>query len=57
MGVPYSYQSIMHYGPFDFAIDPNQPTLKGINGVVGEQSDTLSDDDVTLIRLFYNCLE
>jgi hypothetical protein len=56
MGVTYDYESIMQYGPYDFAIDPSQPTMSGIQGIVGEQSKILGDGDIALIRQFYNCV-
>ena len=56
MGVTYDYESIMQYGPYDFAIDPSQPTMSGIQGIVGEQSKILADGDIALIRQFYNCV-
>jgi hypothetical protein len=54
MGVTYDYESIMQYGPYDFAIDPSQPTMSGIQGIVGEQSKILFFTKTVFSKFYLN---
>lgn len=54
--VPYDYLSIMHYGPFDFAINKNLPTLVSTNNYFNVPvNQELSALDVIKINMLYNC--
>jgi len=51
-GLPYDYESIMHYGPMvPLAIETVDPAKQGVIG----QREKLSDGDVKLIGLMYPC--
>ncbi|XP_011705426.1 PREDICTED: high choriolytic enzyme 1-like [Wasmannia auropunctata] len=56
--VVYDYASVMHYGKYAFARDPNVPTIYTkfpVNDNVLGQRVGLSDSDVTKIRRMYGC--
>lgn len=54
--VPYDYLSIMHYGPFDFAINKRVPTLVSTNNFFNVPvNQQLSPLDEIKINLLYNC--
>ncbi|XP_022085336.1 protein SpAN-like isoform X2 [Acanthaster planci] len=59
-GIPYDYESIMHYGRSFFAKDKSQPTLTLIdtkyNDKVGKQKQ-LSPSDVLYVNKLYECYE
>jgi hypothetical protein len=57
LGTPYDYGSVMHYGAYGFAIDPNVPTIitKDPNAVIG-QRETLSRWDIERIQILYGCI-
>jgi hypothetical protein len=56
--MPYDYESIMHYGRYDLAIDPNVPTIIALDerytNTIG-QATGLSALDVKRVRLLYKC--
>lgn len=56
-GEPYDYGSIMHYGPYSFAIDKSKPTIipKHSDGHIMGQRLALSREDVDKIQKLYNC--
>lgn len=54
-GVSYDYGSLMHYGAYDFAINPNVPTIIVPNGVSIGQRNGVSDKDAQQIRNMYSC--
>lgn len=56
-GEPYDFGSIMHYGPYSFAIDKSKPTIipKHSPGAIMGQRLALSREDVDKIQKLYNC--
>eukprot|EP00927_Polykrikos_kofoidii_P033919 TRINITY_DN28757_c0_g1_i1.p1 TRINITY_DN28757_c0_g1~~TRINITY_DN28757_c0_g1_i1.p1 ORF type:complete len:1121 (+),score=262.18 TRINITY_DN28757_c0_g1_i1:497-3364(+) len=58
--VPYDFMSIMHYGPEDFAVDPNKPTIE----IVGPnpkhyrigQRLGVSDADIARVHAAYKAI-
>ncbi|XP_063428785.1 hatching enzyme 1.2-like [Mytilus trossulus] len=56
-GEPYDFGSIMHYGPYSFAIDKSIPTIipKHSPGAIMGQRLALSREDVDKIQKLYNC--
>lgn len=58
LGTPYDYGSVMHYGPYGFAIDPSIPTIITIDpdAEIGQRV-TLSEVDIERVQIFYECLD
>ena len=60
-GLPYDYESIMHYGNTAFSIDGVSKTMERkvdsqIPIINAYDKTRLSDLDVQAVRLRYNCL-
>ncbi|OWA50507.1 putative Embryonic protein UVS.2 [Hypsibius exemplaris] len=59
-GEPYDFGSVLHYGMFDFAINPAVWTIRPLHKysdktkLIG-QRDALSDIDIAKINLMYKC--
>ncbi|KAL6486044.1 hypothetical protein MHYP_G00054360 [Metynnis hypsauchen] len=55
---PYDYESIMHYGPYSFNVDPRYPTITAkdpeLTKALGQYNDFSSVDLLRLNRM-YNC--
>lgn len=52
----YDYESVMHYGPHDFAENKSKPTIVPIKkGVKIGQRKGFSEKDLIKINLLYNC--
>ncbi len=47
----YDYGSLMHYGPYGFAIDPSQPTIIAPEPI--GQREALSDGDIAAVASIY----
>jgi len=58
LGTPYDYGSVMHYGAYGFAVDPNIPTIitKDPDAVIG-QRETLSRWDIERVQILYGCID
>lgn len=55
-GLPYDYNSLMHYGAYDFAIDTSQPTIITIPpGIPIGQRNGFSSIDIAKINSLYPC--
>jgi len=54
LGTDYDYDSIMHYGEFQFTSDPTQKTIDAKGNAVG-QRDKMSWGDIIEMRLLYQC--
>lgn len=53
---PFDYDTVVMYGPYDFAIDHSMPTIKTkYDGFTIGQSVSMSSGDVTLIQHVYKC--
>ncbi|XP_063078231.1 meprin A subunit alpha-like [Engraulis encrasicolus] len=54
----YDYESIMHYGPYSFNVDPNYPTMTAKDPektkLLGQYND-FSDSDLLRLNRMYNC--
>ncbi|CAG0900139.1 unnamed protein product [Darwinula stevensoni] len=57
LGTEYDYGSVMHYGPYGFAIDPDIPTIVPIFAELGDigQREGFSDNDILKINRLYEC--
>jgi len=57
LGTKYDYGSVMHYGAYGFAIDPNVPTIipHDPRAQIGQRT-TLSKLDIERVQIFYGCL-
>lgn len=54
--IPYDYASILHYGPYDFAIDNRQPTLiSTVPQFPTRINSQLSALDVVKLNAAYKC--
>lgn len=55
---PYDYESVMHYRPYSFNVDPNIPTITTnipeFNNIIGQYLDFSKLDMLRLNRM-YNC--
>jgi astacin (peptidase family M12A) len=49
----YDFDSIMHYPPNAFAVDPSKPTLRGNHGESFGQRTHLSDGDIAAVAQMY----
>ena len=58
MGVPYDFESIMHYGERAFAKFPNLTTIrpKRTGAFIGQQG-YLTELDDKQMNLYYNCTD
>lgn len=57
LGVEYDYDSVMHYGPYDFSIEYGvRKTIESYGNVIG-QRDGMSSRDIEQIRLMYKCAD
>jgi Astacin (Peptidase family M12A) len=59
-GLPYDYESILHYGWNYFAIDKKRPTIiprRGVKKIAIGQRFGMSPMDVKRINLLYKCQE
>nr|SPP68603.1 Meprins-like metalloprotease MD4 [Colubraria reticulata] len=59
LDTPYDYKSVMHYGPYTFAIDESSPVLtpsKTVKGKMGQRL-AMSTNDVLRVQRLYNCPE
>ena len=58
LGTSYDYGSVMHYGAYGFAIDPDVPTIipHDPNAEIGQRV-TLSQLDIERIQILYKCLD
>lgn len=56
LGLPYDYESVMHYAEFAFAADQTWPTLLALRGdpVMGQRV-RLSPVDVARVNRMYDC--
>ncbi|XP_068089347.1 meprin A subunit alpha [Hyperolius riggenbachi] len=58
LNTPYDYESVMHYGPYSFNIDPNVPTITAkipaFNNIIGQRLD-FSAIDLERLNRMYNC--
>jgi hypothetical protein len=58
-GIPYDYESIMHYGPYAFAIDMSKPAMwpKQSGKTLKEPYDkyVLTKNDIAMIKKLYKC--
>lgn len=55
-GLPYDYNSIMHYYPYEFAIDQSIPTVRAIKeGVTIGQRIGMSQLDILRVQKLYGC--
>ena len=53
---PFDYESLMHYGAYDFSYKPSEPVISPKrHGVKVGQREKLSDIDITEIRNYYGC--
>jgi len=52
---PYDFESLMHYGAFDFAIDDNFKTITTNNGEEIGQRQFISAGDISSINSIYPC--
>jgi hypothetical protein len=52
---PYDFQSIMHYKPFDFAVDPSKPTIvaRTPGVIIGNQTGQLTANDIAAVNQMY----
>ena len=62
LGLPYDYNSVLHYPPFAFAKYPNTPTiltLKGSRGAIAHvgQRQGMSSVDIARVNRLYDCQE
>jgi hypothetical protein len=57
LGTPYDYGSVLHYGEYSFAVDPDVPTIipHDPNADIGQRV-TLSALDIERVQIFYECL-
>jgi hypothetical protein len=59
-GTGYDYESVMHYSPYGFAIDPEVPTIITIDpdamDIIGQRL-RLSDFDIERVQVIYGCKE
>ncbi len=55
LGLPYDFESIMHYGTTTFGINGAVTIEPKISGVTIGQRKYLSSNDVKEIRKYYNC--
>jgi hypothetical protein len=57
LGTSYDYGSVLHYGPYGFAIDPSIPTIipHDPNAEIGQRV-TLSALDIERVQILYGCL-
>lgn len=56
-GVPYDYDSIMHYNAYEFSKDDNKPTIIPKQpGVFIGQRIRLSTLDIKKIQILYGCI-
>ncbi|XP_021349755.1 zinc metalloproteinase nas-7-like [Mizuhopecten yessoensis] len=56
LGLPYDYESITHYGPYQYAINTSLPTIStNVTGVSFGHGVTLSFYDVLKIQTLYRC--
>ena len=54
----YDYESVMHYGAFDFAKNKSKPTIIALKkGTEIGQRKGFSEKDLIKINLLYNCNE
>lgn len=51
---PYDYTSVMHYSAYAFSAN-NLPTITPRENVTLGQRNTLSTNDIRVLRLLYNC--
>jgi len=57
LGTRYDYGSVMHYGAYAFAVDPNIPTIiPHVAGAQIGQRTTLSRLDIERVQILYGCL-
>ncbi|XP_071547111.1 protein SpAN-like [Panulirus ornatus] len=59
MGLPYDYDSIMHYPSYSFAKDPSVPTItvkRRHNRPIGQRK-ALSPSDIARLNRLYNCCD
>lgn len=56
LGLPYDYESVMHYAPYAFALDPTWPTIIAMKGnpTMGQRL-RLSPTDVARVNRMYRC--
>jgi len=52
----YDYDSVLHYGPYSFAIDTKKPTItpKDPKAVIGQRTH-LSKIDIIELNMLYKC--
>nr|CAD7581138.1 unnamed protein product [Timema californicum] len=55
LGLPYDYESVMHYQSYAYSKNGNATVVQKIPGVNMGQREKLSDIDIELLRLAYNC--
>ena len=55
MGSPYDYQSIMHYGRNDFAINSNIDTITPLFPTPSLGGNVMSFLDILDINIYYGC--
>jgi len=56
LGTRYDYGSVMHYGAYAFAVDPNIPTIiPHVSGAQIGQRTTLSALDIERVQILYGC--
>lgn len=57
LGVGYDYDSVMHYGPYDFSIEYGHlKTIESYGHVIG-QREQMSSRDIEQLRLMYKCTD
>jgi hypothetical protein len=58
-GIPYDYESIMHYGSYAFAKDRNKPAMtpkqSGVTLKEPYEKNVLTKNDIAMINKLYNC--
>jgi len=59
LGLPYDYDSIMHYDRYLYSVDGKKPTIiargKPWKSLGGQLRGTLTVNDIQEIRALYNC--
>merc|ERR1711976_199885 len=59
LGTEYDYGSVLHYGPYGFAIDRNIPTILTLDpdamDIIGQRV-ALSEMDIERVQILYGCI-
>ena len=54
----YDYESVMHFEPYTFSVDPDIPTVipKDPDAKIGQRTH-LTDCDIVRLQMLYGCIE